>query len=229
MTKKSLAVLLFCFVAVAPSFAQKFTKREQARREAREKYYFCGNMFTLTAGYNHSWLTPSDVTLKSSQYGKSEKMTNTKDAFNIGFLWDHAFKKAHLWSIQSGLYFTVKGGEHLYYYDNGLGSGPQLKEEQTETLTIQGLELQCLLRRTFLISYDQRVTLNAGPYISRVLNKPEGIKGWDMGAMVGVGYDYKHWSASVSYQPGIFPKIADNSKTRQANIMFNIGYRFWKK
>ena len=54
MTKKSLAVLLFCFVAVAPSFAQKFTKREQARREAREKYYFCGNMFTLTAGYNHS-------------------------------------------------------------------------------------------------------------------------------------------------------------------------------
>ena len=147
MTKKSLAVLLFCFVAVAPSFAQKFTKREQARREAREKYYFCGNMFTLTAGYNHSWLTPSDVTLKSSQYGKSEKMTNTKDAFNIGFLWDHAFKKAHLWSIQSGLYFTVKGGEHLYYYDNGLGSGPQLKEEQTEKLTIQGLELQCLLRR----------------------------------------------------------------------------------
>lgn len=229
MTKKLLSVILFCFVTVAPSFAQKFTKREQARREARENYYFCGNMFTFTAGYNHSWLTPSAVTLKSDVYGKSEKICNTKDAFNIGFLWDYAFKKYNRWSIQTGLYYTVKGGEHLYYYDNGLGAGPQLKEENTVKLKNHGIELQCLLRRSFLIAYDQRVTLNVGPYITRLIDTPSEIKGWDLGALVGVGYDYKHLSASVTYQPGVFAHIADQCNTRQANISLNVGFRFWKK
>lgn len=229
MTKKILSVLLFCFVVVSPALAQKFTKREQARREARENYYFCGNMFTFSAGYNHSWLTPSTLNLNSSAFGKSEKISNTKEAFNLGFLWDHAFKKANKWSVQTGFYYTVKGGEHLYYYDNGFGAGPQLKEEKTEKLNMQGLEVQFLLRRTFLIAYDQRVTLNAGPYLTRFFDAPDGMKDWDLGVLVGIGYDYKHLSASVSYQPGVYPNIANKCNTRQANISINVGFRFWKK
>ena len=93
----------------------------------------------------------------------------------------------------------------------------------------QGIELQCLLRRSFLIAYDQRVTLNVGPYITRLIDTPSEIKGWDLGALVGVGYDYKHLSASVTYQPGVFAHIADQCNTRQANISLNVGFRFWKK
>ena len=229
MTKKFLAVLLFGLVSVAPAFAQKFTKREQARREARENYYFCGNMFTLTAGYNHSWLSVSEIELSKNNFGKSEKLANTANSFNIGFLYDHAFAKAQKWSLQTGLYYSMKGGQHLYYYDNGLGAGAQMREDKTKNLKIQGLEAQLLLRRTFLISKQQRITLNAGPYISKLLNAPDEIKGWDMGVMVGLGYDYKHFSGSVSYQPGIYPNIASKCNTKQANIMVNFGYRLWKK
>lgn len=229
MTKKIFTVLLFGFVSLAPCFAQKFTKREQARREARENYYFCGNMFTFTAGYNHSWLTPSEIDLISGAYGKSEKIANTKEAFNVGFLWDHAFKDSKKWSIQSGLYYTMKGGEHLYYYDNKLGMGPQLREEDTEKLTLQGIEVQTLLRRAFPIAYDQRITVNVGPYLTRLIDVPTNAKKWDMGVLIGMGYDYKHWSASISYQPGLFPNIINKCDTRQANISVNFGYRIWKK
>lgn len=229
MTKKIFAIFLFGLVALTPLYAQKFTKREKARREARENYYFCGNMFTFTAGYNHSWFTPSALKLTSSTFGKSEKMTNTQEGFNLGFLWDHGFKDSKKWSLQSGLYYTLKGGDHLFYYDNGLGAGPQLKEEETKELSVQGIEAQALLRRAFAINKYQRITVNVGPYITKILDKPDGFKEWDLGAMVGVGYDYKHLSASVSYQPGCFPKVVKKCNTRQANISVNIGYRIWKK
>lgn len=229
MTKKLLAVLLFGCVAIAPAFAQKFTKREQARREARENYYFCGNMFTFTAGYNHSWLTPSSIKLTTTNYGKSEKLTNTNNNINLGFLWDHAFKHAQKWSLQHGLYYSNKGGEHLYYYDNGLGAGPQIRTEETKKIHVQNLELQSVLRYTFLIAHDQRITANAGLYVDKMFDTPAGIKNWDFGGLIGVGYDYKHISASITYQPGCYPNIADNCNTRQANISFNVGYRLWKK
>lgn len=229
MTKKIFTVLLFSLAATAPIFAQKFTKREQARREARENYYFCGNSFTLTAGYNHAWLTAAEIDLSSPAFGKSEKLANTVNRFNAGFLWDHAFKNSKKWSLQSGLFYTMKGGEHLYYYDAGFGKGPQLRDEETETLNIQAVEAQVLWRRSFALAYDQRITLNAGPYVSKFIDAPSGIKGWDFGVTLGVGFDYKHWAASISYQPGVFPFIADDCYTRQANIAVNVGWRFWKK
>lgn len=229
MTKKILSVLLFSLVAITPIYAQKFTKREQARREARENYYFCGNTFTLTAGYNHAWLTASEIDLSSAAYGKSEKMANTVNRFNVGFLWDYAFKNSKKWGVQTGLFYTMKGGAHLYYYDNGVGNGPQLRDEETEVLKIQGVELQVLWRRFINLAYDQRLTLNAGPYVNKYIDAPSGIKEWDFGVTVGLGYDYKHWSASISYQPGVYPFIADDCHTRQANIAVNVGWRFWKK
>jgi len=229
MTKKLLTVLLFTFISIAPIFAQRFTKREQARREAREKNYFCGNTFTLTAGYNHSWLSSSMIELGSSYYGKSEKLANTKEAFNVGFLWDYAFKNTTKWSTQVGAYYTVKGGQHLYYYDNELGQGPQVREEETTNITLQAIEIQGLVRYAFPLGYDKRITLNAGPYISKFINTPDEFKNWDLGVMVGVGLDYKHISASLSYQPGIYSGVSENSNTRVQCVSFNIGYRFWKK
>ena len=229
MTKKILTVLLFAFISTAPIFAQKFTKREQARREAREKNYFCGNMFTLTVGYNHSWLASKMIELPSSYYGKSEKLCNTKEAFNIGFLWDYCFKSGTKWSSQIGAYYSEKGGQHLYYYDNGLGQGPQLREEETKNVKLKGIEIQALIRYSFPLAYDKRITVNAGPYVTKFIDTPDEFKDWDLGIMVGVGFDYKHISASMSYQPGIYPQVANDCKTRVSNISLNIGYRFWKK
>lgn len=230
MTKKILTVLLFGFVSIAPLFAQKFTKREQQRREARENYYFCGNMFTFTTGYNHSWLIERDITLSSPGYGKKEKMGNTNNRFNVGFLWDHALHKSKKWSLQTGIYYSMKGGDHMYYYDNKFGLGLQRRNEETEEFDIQCAEATVLWRRAFnLPNPKQRITLNFGPYVSKFIDAPEGIGNWDFGVSVGVGYDFNHWSASVTYQPGVYPNIADGCTTRQANLMFNIGWRIWKK
>lgn len=229
MLKKISVVLLLGLVSFTSVYAQKFTKREQLRREAREKYYFCGNTFTLTAGYNHAWLTSSDVDLSTTYFGKSEKVANTRESFNLGFLWDYAFKNSRRWSIQSGFYYTVKGGEHLYYYDNQLGQGPQLREEETVKMKMQGIEAQFLFRYSIPLAYKQRITLNVGPYVTKFFDKPTGVKDWDLGGMAGIGYDFHHWSASVNYQPGCFPKVIKNCNSRVANISVNFGYRFWKK
>ncbi len=229
MTKKILTVLLFAFVSTAPIFAQKFTKREQARREAREKNYFVGNTFTITGGYNHSWMSPTLINLTSHNYGKSEKLANTKEAFNFGFLWDYGFKNSKKWSIQTGLYYSVKGGQHLYYYDNQLGQGPQIREEETSTVTLKAIDIQGLLRYSIPLAYDQRITINAGPYISRFIDTPSEFNDFDLGVVVGVGFDYKHLAASISYSPGINTGVAHNCKTRLQTISVNFGYRFWKK
>ena len=49
MFKRTIFVLLLASLAGSSLFAQKFTKRELARREAREAYYFCGATFTFSA------------------------------------------------------------------------------------------------------------------------------------------------------------------------------------
>ncbi|MCF0180005.1 MAG: outer membrane beta-barrel protein [Bacteroidales bacterium] len=228
MIKKILTVLLFAYISTASIFAQKFTKREQARREAREKNYFCGNMFTITVGYNHSWLSSAMINLASTYYGKSEKLANTNNAFNVGVLWDYAFKNTTKWSSQVGAYYSMKGGQHLYYYDNKLGQGPQLREEETQNIYLKCIEVQALARYSFPLAYDQRITINAGPYITKFINTPDEFHDWDFGIMVGVGFDYKHISASLSYQPGIYSKVSRDSNTRVSNLSLNIGYRFWK-
>lgn len=224
---KRIALVFLCAITLgSPLYAQKFSKKEQARREAREANYFYGASFTFTSGYVHSWMSNNSIALKSTYYGKSESWGNTNNHFNIGFAWDQAFNRH--WGLQTGAYFTNKGGDHLYYYDNGLGYGKILRDEETEEINAQCVELQSQARYFINLTKRQRISLNAGVFVDKIIGKPSGYKHWNLGPQVGIGYDVQHWSVSGTYQPGLFEKVTKNSNSRQSAICVNIGYRLWK-
>lgn len=227
ITKRNLLVLLLGCVLIAPVSAQKFSKKDKARQEARAKDYFYGASFTVTAGYLHSWMLDGDVEVFTTDaFGRSECFMNTHDAFDIGFLWDQSFDRH--WGMQQGLYYVQKGGEKHYYYNAGLGAGPILRD--TKTISVSGIEWQALCRYYIPLTQVSRLSVNAGGYLTTLLNcHSNGIRNWDMGLMCGVGYDYRHLAVSVSYQPGVFYKVAKNSDLRLNALMVNVGFRFWGK
>lgn len=227
IAKKNLFIFLLGLVAISPAFAQKFTKKDNAKQEARAKNYFHGSSFTFTAGYVHSWMSDGDIhTTSATEFGRSESFKNNHDAFNIGFLWDHSFSKR--WGMQNGLYYVQKGGDKFTYHDNGLGTGPLPRA--SEEITLHGAEWQCLGRYFFPITHESRLSLNAGGYVTNIWSHhSDGIRKWDVGLMCGIGYDYRHVAVSVSYQPGVYHKVSDNSDLRLNSIMLNVGFRFWKK
>jgi hypothetical protein len=45
----------------------------------------------------------------------------------------------------------------------------------------------------------------------------------------GVGYDYRHLALSLTYQPGLYRNYTDDSDARMNALMFNVGFRFWRK
>ncbi|MBQ0056601.1 MAG: hypothetical protein KBT20_02990 [Bacteroidales bacterium] len=227
MTKRFFLVLLLVMTLVPSVFAQKFTKKEQARREAREANYFCGASFTFTGGYTYSWMSECSIDRFTSAYGRSELWGNNCHSFNLGFLWDQAFSRQ--WGLQTGAFFNQKGGDHLYFYDNGLGYGPVCRPEETNEVTANLIELQCQGRYFFPLTKRSRISVNAGGYIDKVVGSPSGIANWNMGIQCGLGYDWQHVSVSATYQPGMFKKFADDSKTKVSGFMINAGFRFWKK
>ena len=227
MLKRTILLLCCALPLITDLQAQKFTKKEQARREAREANYFYGATFTFAAGYVHSWMSNNVIDLGTSNFGKSERWGNTNNHFDIGFAWDQAFSRK--WGLQTGLYYTNKGGDHLYYYDNGLGAGPILRDEETEEVNAQSIELQCQYRYFLNLAKKMRLSLNAGIYIDKMIGDPSGYNNWNLGPQVGLGFDWQHVSASVTWQPGVFEFVADDSNSRQSAICVNIGYRIWKK
>lgn len=223
--KKSLLLLSLGLMICLPSYGQKFSKRLEARREARAANYFYGAQFTVTAGYEHSWMTTSDVPLSVVQFGRFAQIKNTHDAFNIGFLYDQAFSRR--WGMQTGLYYVKKGGEKKTYSDQGLGYGPILYD--SETLEVPGAELQVMGRFFFPLKHACRLSLNAGPYLTKLFDSPSGFRNWDFGLMAGVGLDWRHLSVGVGYQPGLYRGIVEKCDTRMNALSVNIGYRFWKE
>ena len=228
MCRKVLLVMLLLAVT-APSglYAQKFSKKEQARREAREANYFCGATFTLTAGYEHSWMNEQSVSLSSKYYGKSEKWANTHDYFNVGFLWDQALSKK--WGVQAGLFYKQKGGDHLFYYDNGLGYGAILRPEETVEAGINMIELQSQMRRFFALSPKSRVSVGAGIFIDKFIDTPDDVRNWNLGVQASLGYDWRHLALSVTYQCGLLPSVVCDCNSRLSSVSVNAGFRFWKK
>ncbi len=227
MLKRTILVLSFA-LAIGPSlFAQKFTKKEQARREAREAYYFCGATFTLTAGYVHSWMSNNSIDLFNAPYGKSERWGNTDNSYDLGFIWDQAFNQH--WGLQTGAYFSHKGGDHLYYYDNGLGNGMIMLPEKTQEVRAQMAQLQCQGRYFINLDKKLRLSVNAGCYVDKLFGNPSGYRNWNLGPQAGIGIDWHFISASCTYQAGVWNKVVDDSKSKQSAICVNIGYRFWKK
>lgn len=228
MIKRTILVLLFATTALGQTlYAQKFTKKEQARREAREAYYFCGASFTFTAGYVHSWMSNNAIELGTNNYGKSERWGNTNNSFNLGFLWDQAINQK--WGLQTGAFYSRKGGDHLHYFDNGLGYGKILRDEETEEVTSQCVEAQVQARYFINLAKKFRMTLNGGIYLDKYISSPSGFLNWNMGPQVGLGIDWQHFSAQVTYQPGLFERVAEDSHTRQSAVSVNFGYRLWKK
>lgn len=228
MLNKSILVLLVSLFLVPPAYAQKFTKKEQARREAREANYFCGASFTFTSGYVHSWMT-NDPIEGSYSYGKSECWGNTNNHFDIGFLWDQSFSRQ--WGIQTGLFYTNKGGDHLYYYQDpslSVDYGKKLLAEKTSEINARAIQLQSQARYFVPLSKHQRLSVNAGFYIDRMIKEPDGFGKWNLGPQVGLGYDLFHFSTSVTYQPGLYKSVTKKSDSRQSAICVNIGFRLWK-
>lgn len=223
--KRFILLLLLSLVIAMPVYGQRFTKKEQALREARAKNYFYGHSFTLSAGYVHSWLTKDAFDLSDSRFGQTGACQNTHNFADFMFSWDICKEKYYGYQFSVG--YLQNGGQRTVYYDNQF-SGPQLREDLTENIKTQNIEAQAAIRGFLPLTYESRVSLNLGIYVDKIVGKTGYAHNWDMGAFVGVGYDLKHLSVSVTYKPGINPDVIKESSTRQAALLFNVGYRLWK-
>ena len=217
--------MVLCAAGVTSASAQKFSKKIQERQEARAANYFYGASFTLAAGYVHSWLSTADVAVSSLSYGQSVSARNTREAFDIGFVYDQSFSR-HI-GLQTGIYYVEKGGELWTFYDGGLGYG-NIKRD-SETLRTRAVELQALARGFVPTSRTSRVSVNAGFALSRIIKSDGDFGKWDMAPVVGLGFDWQHVAASVNYQPGIYTHLYTHSQTKMSAVYVNIGYRFWKE
>lgn len=227
MLKRNIVVLLVSLFAITPIFAQKFTKKEQLRREAREANFFHGATFTFTGGFAHSWLSDKPIRVSTSDFDDTQRWGQYRDAFNLGFQYDQAFSK--WWGIQTGLFYAIKGGDHTYYRDQHLGYGPVQLTELTEEAKNQAIELQLLGRGFLPVSKRGRFSLNGGFFLDRVVESSvSGFGKWDMGVQGGLGFEWYHTSLGVTYQRSFLNSYIEKSDSKQSAIYVNIGYRLWK-
>jgi len=222
---KRLLLLVLVFLSVSmTSFGQRFTKKEQALREARAINYFYGNSFTVSAGYVHGWLATDHF--DETTFGRTGAYQNTRESFSAAFAWDYC--KSKKYGFQVSLNYAEFGGEKLYYQDMGLGYGPQFRPDLTEAIHINEVMAIGMYRYFIPLTYVSRLSINGGAYFSRIVGTYDDVKDWDLGVVVGLGYDWKHLSVSVNYLPGVFPSVVDNSTTRVCGLMFNVGLHLWK-
>lgn len=214
-------------LAFEPVLAQKFTKKEQARREARAKNYFYGNSFSIQAGYTHAWLRRNTIP-SSSEFGFSTVYQNTRPAFNIGMTWDRSVNK--WWGTGLGMFYTGLGGQKCTYYNSGLaGTSSQLRSDRTEDLNYGAISVHGLFRAYCPITYFSRISLDLGLHVSKNVNAGDDISSFDYGPVAGVSYEWKHLSVRVLYIPGVNTNLMSGAETAQNSLWFNVGYRLWKK
>ncbi|MDO4497857.1 MAG: hypothetical protein Q4B58_08550 [Bacteroidales bacterium] len=226
MLKRNIVILLVALMSVAPMYAQKFSKKEQARREAREANYFCGTTFTITGGFVHSWLDDKIINPKSTDFDDVYRYGQYRQSFNLGVQIDRAMSR--YWGLQAGLFYASKGGEYTHYRDQHLGYGPILLPEDTKKCENQMIELQLQPRAFLPLTKFSRLTLGAGMYIDRVVESADGFGKWDLGYQGSLTYELKHYLVGVTYQRSFLDGYIDNSKSKQNAIYVNIGYRLWK-
>lgn len=222
--KRYFVLVILTLVVAMPSFGQRFTKKEQALREARSINYFYGNSFKISAGYVHSWLSRDDFS--NNAFGESGAFLNTRPSFGASFAWDYCKKKTH--GFEVSLHYAQFGGQKVFYYDGNLGYGPQLRTDKTEQIHINQVMLMSKYRYFIPLTYTSRLSLNAGAYVGRVTGSYDAAENWDFGAVVGVGYDWKHLSVGVDYLPGVWSNVIEDSSSRIGAVMFNVGVHLWK-
>lgn len=225
--KKFTFLFITALLFAMPAFGQRFTKKEQALREARAKNFFYGHSFTLSAGYVHGWLTTDKFDKTSNIYGRTGQFSNTRESFDAMFSWDIC--KNRYWGVQFSLGYLQQGGQKLFYQDENLGYGPQLRPDLTETIHINEAVFDAVGRLFLPLSYKCRLSLNGGVYVSRVLGKYDDCHDWDMGPLVGLGCDWGHWTAGVTYRPGLYGSVIKDCDAGAASVSFNVGFRLWKK
>jgi len=224
VNKGFLLCILTALVVVMPTFGQRFTKKEQALREARAINYFYGNSFTLSTGYVHGWL--SQDRFSETKYGRTGQYSNTRESFAASFAWDYCKKKTHGWQVAAT--YAQLGGEKVFYHDAGLNNGPQLRDDLTEAIHLNEVMLMGQYRYFIPLTYVSRLSINGGIFASRIVGSYGDANDWDLGAVVGIGYDWKHLSLSVNYVPGCYPDVISGSDTRACALMFNVGLHLWK-
>lgn len=222
--KKLILLTLLAMIVSLPTFAQRFTKKEQALREARAINYFYGHSFTLSSGYVHSWLSTDKFT--PANFGQTGQYANTRESFAFSFAWDYCRAKHH--GVQLAVSYAQYGGQKLFYADQGLGYGSQLRPDLTQSIHINNLLLQPSYRYFIPLTYKSRLSLDAGMYLSRVLGKYDDAKDWDYGLSVGMGFDWRHLTLGVNYMPGINSNIIEHSDTRIGALTFSVGLHLWK-
>lgn len=224
LSKRTTLLVLMALTAVMPSFGQRFTKKEQALREARQINYFYGSSFTLSSGYVHSWLTPDRFT--PNEYGRSGSYENTRESFAFRFAYDYS-KWRHQ-GMQFGLSYAQFGGKKLMYHDAGLGMGPQLRPDLTESIHLNEIMVDASYRYFIPLTYDSRLSVGAGLFVGRIVGSYSDRHDWDWGPEVSLGYDWKHLSVGVNYVPGIFPSVIKGCDSRISSLTFSVGVHLWK-
>lgn len=224
LRKRILLLVILALVVSLPSFGQRFTKKEQALREARSINYFYGNTFTLSAGYVHGWLAKDNF--ETSTFGQTGVFRNVRESYDFSFAWDYCKKKNY--GFQLAIDYAQFGGEKLFYYDSGLGYGAQQRYDLSEQIHINELMGSLKYRYFIPLTYKSRLSLNAGAYVGYILGTYDSNENWDFGPMVGVGYDWKHLSVGLDYMPGVWSNVIEDSSTRVGAVMFKVGFHFWK-
>ena len=224
INKRAVLLIFFILAVAMPSFAQRFTKKEQAKREARAINYFYGNSFTLSSGYVHSWLTRDRFT--ETSFGRTGAYQNTRDSYAFSFAWDYNKKKHHGYRVSAG--YAQFGGEKIFYYDLGLGYGRQQRYDLTEQIHLNEVMVQGKYRYFIPLTYKSRLSLDAGIFVSRIVGSYDDANIWDLGPVVGIGYDWKRFSLGVDYMPGVWYDVIEGSTARVSALIFNVGFHFWK-
>lgn len=222
--KRFVLLILAILAAVMPSFGQRFTKKEQALREARAINYFYGNSFTLSTGYVHGWLISDHF--DENAFGRSGAYQNTRESFAFTFAWDYCKSKHQ--GFQVSAQYAQFGGELNYFHDNGLGYGPQKRDDLTQQIHLNEALLRGKYRYFIPLTYESRISLDAGAYLGYIVGSYDNSKNWDYGAVVGIGYDWKHLSVGVDYMPCSIGRVIDHSTTRVSGLLFNVGVHLWK-
>jgi hypothetical protein len=138
-------------------------------------------------------------------------------------------------SVQPGLYYTQKGyalqGDFAIKGLEFLGANAtaQLQNDYIDIpvlikANIEGLQIFGGPQVSYLASSKLKVNASALGFdvFNRTLDSKEQFNDWDMGLVGGLGYEYKNFSVSASYNYGL-SKIDANKNMSAFNNGFKVG------
>lgn len=189
--------------------------------------------FAQRASYTGSSFFSTSKSEESITYGiragmnvSSVNLENTTSSigYNVGVSLDMPIFESLY--VQSGAYFTMKGGKNKYDND--------------KKLTTHYLEIPVLASYRYNISDNTQIQLNFGPYFAFGLTgkyKNHGsewecfddneLKRFDMGLQLGTGVTIKKFYLGLGYDFGLTNISQDSSDNmKNGNFFIQAGYNF---